>query len=62
MNIELLIISICFVVGSLTFLDIFMYMIKKAPKAIFFNDFVLYAGERCMVVVVYYILNRYNLY
>ncbi len=62
MNIELLIISICFVVGSLTFLDIFMYMIKKAPKAIFFNDFVLYIGVGCMIVVVYYILNGYNLY
>jgi len=62
MNIELLIISICFVFGSLTFLDIFMFMIKKAPKALFYNDFVLYIGEGCMIVVVYYILNGYNLY
>jgi hypothetical protein len=62
MNWELLIVAICGVFGFFTSIDLFVYIIRKAPVSRVFGKFWKDIGLICTIVVVYYILNGYHLF
>lgn len=62
MNFELLIIAFCIVIGFILTLDLFTFIIKPSAGRLFDKLSYLLTLIICDIIVVYYILNGYNLF
>ena len=62
MNFELLIISFCGVIGTILTLDLVTFIVRPSAGRLFDKLIYLVTLIICDIIVVYYILNGYNLF